>query len=77
MIPKSEVLPCGHRIVPYIYNTKFTKPLKGETKKMIDRFCSDSGTRKLLILMKAVELNYFSPNGNKLQSIKITSLMCD
>ena len=36
MIPKSEVLPCGHRIVPYIYNTKFNFEISQRDMSMCD-----------------------------------------
>ena len=36
MIPKSEVLPCGHRIVPYIYKRKFNFEVSQRDMSMCD-----------------------------------------
>ena len=60
----------------YLYNTTFEYVEKSEENRMKNAFCSNNQTRKLLGLVDAVVLHYFSPSGNEIANITIKERMC-
>jgi hypothetical protein len=50
----------------YLCNTTFEYVEKSEENRMKNAFCSNNQTRKLLALVDAVVLHYFSPSGNEI-----------
>ena len=61
----------------YYYEVTFKTLYKESTKrKIINRWCTDTDTKDLLILLANVEFNYNDSNGKRIDTIVINDSMC-
>ena len=55
MIPKSETLPCGYRVIPYIYKRKFNFEVSQRDMSLCDNalYLMDKERKKIVEAMKS------------------------